>query len=81
MNLHHAWINSLDPVERERIWHEILRIHSENVFTIGLVSGVFQPVLISNTMRNVPSEAIYNWNPGAHFGIYMPDTFWFDRQS
>jgi peptide/nickel transport system substrate-binding protein len=78
LDLHYAWVASLDPAERERIWHEILQIHTENVFTIGLVSGVFQPVLISNALRNVPGEAIYNWNPGAHFGIYMPDTFWFD---
>ena len=26
------------------------------------------------------SEGIYNWDPGAYFGIYRPDTFWFDRQ-
>jgi peptide/nickel transport system substrate-binding protein len=30
-------------------------------------------------LRNVPIEGIYNWNPGAHLGIYMPDTFWFDE--
>jgi peptide/nickel transport system substrate-binding protein len=27
----------------------------------------------------VPKEGIYNWDPGAHFGIYRPDTFWLDR--
>ena len=27
-------------------------------------------------MRNVPEEAIYNWNPGAQFGMYRPDSFW-----
>ena len=78
LDLHHAWIKSVERAERERIWHEILRINADNVFTIGLVSGVFQPVLVSNALRNVPDEAIYNWNPGAHLGIYMPDTFWFD---
>ena len=30
-------------------------------------------------VRNVPQEAIYNWDPGAEFGIYRPDTFWFER--
>ena len=29
-------------------------------------------------LRNIPEEGMYTWNPGAHFGIYGPDTFWFD---
>jgi peptide/nickel transport system substrate-binding protein len=33
-------------------------------------------VVISNRLRNVPKEGIYNWDPGAHFGVYRPDTFW-----
>jgi peptide/nickel transport system substrate-binding protein len=38
---------------------------------------VLQPVVVSNRLRNVPEEGIYNWDPGAHFGMYSPDTFWF----
>ena len=30
-------------------------------------------------LRNVPVEGVYNWDPGAHFGIYQPDTFWWDN--
>ena len=30
-------------------------------------------------VRNVPEQGVYNWDPGAHFGLYMPDTFWFDN--
>jgi peptide/nickel transport system substrate-binding protein len=26
----------------------------------------------------VPEEGFYNWDPGAFFGIYKPDTFWLD---
>jgi peptide/nickel transport system substrate-binding protein len=25
----------------------------------------------------VPAKAFYNWEPGAFFGLYNPDTFWF----
>jgi peptide/nickel transport system substrate-binding protein len=25
----------------------------------------------------VPEQGFYNWDPGAFFGIYRPDTFWF----
>jgi len=24
----------------------------------------------------VPEKGFWNWDPGAHFGIYRPDTFW-----
>jgi peptide/nickel transport system substrate-binding protein len=54
----------------------MLTIRAEQVFTIGTVQGVPQPVVISNRLRNVPKEGIYNWDPGAHFGVYRPDTFW-----
>jgi len=27
----------------------------------------------------VPADGIYNWDPGAHFGIYKPDGFWFRK--
>ena len=39
--------------------------------------GVKQPVVVSNRLRNVPAEGIYNFDPGAFFGMYRPDTFWF----
>ena len=27
----------------------------------------------------MPEKGIYNWDPGAFFGIYRPDTFWFSE--
>ena len=36
-----------------------------------------QPIVLNARLRNVPEKAIYNWDPGAHFGIYRPDTFWY----
>ena len=41
------------------------------------MQGVLQPVVVTNRLRNLPRKGVYNWNPGAHFGIYRPDTFWF----
>ena len=79
LELHEEWFRIGRGPERKRIWHEMLDLHADNVFTIGLISGVLQPVVVSNNLRNVPIEGIYNWNPGAHLGIYMPDTFWFDN--
>jgi peptide/nickel transport system substrate-binding protein len=76
VRLNNAWETEVDPAEKAKIWHRMLAIRAEQVFTIGTVQGVPQPVVISNRLRNVPEEGIYNWDPGAHFGIYRPDTFW-----
>ena len=38
--------------------------------------GVEQLVVVSNKLQNVPEHGIYNFDPGAYFGMYRPDTFW-----
>lgn len=65
------------PQRRDEIWRAMLAIHADQLFTIGTVSQVRQPVVVSARLRNVPREAFYGWSPGAHFGIYRPDQFWF----
>ena len=77
MGLHKKWLSATSSETRKKIWHEMLKINADQVYTIGLISGVLQPVVVRNTLRNVPNEGIYNWDPGAHFGIYEPDSFWF----
>ena len=61
---------------RAAIWQRMLEIHAEQQFVIGVVSGVPQPVVVRNNLQGVPEKGIYNWDPGAFFGIYRPDTFW-----
>ena len=77
LKLYRDW--RAEPVftKRKGIWEKVLDIHTEQVYSIGLIAGVLQPVVVSNNLQNVPIKGIYNWNPGAHFGIYSPDTFWF----
>ena len=77
-NLFHAWEQATSRAEREKIWHRMLQIHADQVFTIGTVAGVPQPVVINQSLRNLPEKGLYNWDPGAFFGIYHPDCFWFD---
>ncbi len=74
-----AWLKTSDKAEREAIWHKMLKTHADKVFSIGVVSAVPQPVVVSNKLRNVPKEGLYNWDPGAFFGIYRPDTFWIEQ--
>ena len=57
----------------------MLEIHADQIYSIGIVSGVRQPVVVMNKLRNVPKEGRFNWDPGAFFGIYNPDTFWFEQ--
>ena len=77
LSLYRSWRNVESRAEKEKIWHRILEIHADQVFTIGLVAQIPQPVVVSNKLRNVPKEGIFNWDPGAQFGIYRPDSFWF----
>ena len=58
----------------------MLRINAEQVFTIGIVNSTLQPVVVSRFLHNVPEKGIYGFEPGAYFGMYMPDTFWFSEQ-
>ena len=76
MALNAAWMTATEKSKRTEIWKKMLAIHADQVFTIGIISGVRQPVVVKNDIVNVPTEGIYNWDPGAHFGIYRPDTFW-----
>ncbi len=78
MSLNDAWRVSDSTAERKDIWLRMLNIHCEQQFTIGVVAGVVQPIVINKRLRNIPEKATYNWDPGAHFGIYRPDTFWFE---
>ncbi|MBL6951931.1 MAG: ABC transporter substrate-binding protein [Alphaproteobacteria bacterium] len=73
------WKHVKGQKRRTEIWHRMLSIHAEQIYSIGVISGVQQPVVVKHGLRNVPRQGIYNWDPGAHFGIYRPDTFWFDR--
>ena len=79
MNLYHEWHEARSDRERKRIWHRILKIHADNVFTIGLINGARQPIAIHPNLRNVPKRGVFTFDPGAYFGVYMPDTFWFDN--
>jgi peptide/nickel transport system substrate-binding protein len=72
-----AWFNAGSTAERAKAWEDILAVRADAVLDIGLVAGVPQPVVVSNKLRNVPEDGIYNWDPGAHFGMYRPDSFWF----
>jgi peptide/nickel transport system substrate-binding protein len=77
MELKREWGATADTTEQAAIWQEMLSIWADQVFTIGIVQGVDQLVVVSNRLKNVPEHGIYNYDPGAYFGMYRPDTFFF----
>jgi peptide/nickel transport system substrate-binding protein len=76
--LRKAWETAESRADRAAAWQALLAWHAENVFSIGTVHAVPQPVVRRQALRNVPEDAIYNWEPGAYFGLYQPPAFWFD---
>jgi peptide/nickel transport system substrate-binding protein len=79
LELYEEWLAAGTDEEHARIWRDMLQIWADEVFSIGTVAGVLQPIVVNDKLRNVPEQGIYNWDPGAYFGIYKPDGFWFDQ--
>jgi peptide/nickel transport system substrate-binding protein len=71
------WLSAAAEPDQSRIWLAMLQIWADEVYSIGTIAGVLQPVVVSDKLRNVPEEGVYNWDPGAFFGMYKPDGFWF----
>jgi peptide/nickel transport system substrate-binding protein len=78
--LYGQWLDAASEADQARIWHEMLKLYADSVFSIGLVAGVLQPIVVNKKLRNVPQQGIYAWDPGAQFGMYKPDGFWFDEK-
>lgn len=77
MELANAWDVATTDEEREAAWREMLKIHADQLYGIGLLAEAPQPVVVSKRLRNVPEKGIWAWDPGAHFGIHHPDEFFF----
>ena len=67
---------STDAAERRKAWDDILTINAEQVFSIGTVNAVRQPLTVGKKLRNVPEKGYWAWDPGGYIGLYKPDTFW-----
>src|SRR5258705_13928360 len=63
--LYGRWVRADGEEERREIWRRILRIHADETLSIGLVSEVPQPILVSSKLRNLPATGLYTFDPGA----------------
>ena len=73
------WETSTDEGTRLKAWEKILETNADQVFTIGTVNGIRQPIVIGPKVKNVPKEGYYAWDPGGYIGLYKPDTFWMSQ--
>ena len=78
LTLYRDWSRAPDAAGRRAAWREMLALHADQVFTIGLIGQVQQPVVSDAGLKNLPERAHYLYDPGAYFGIHRPDTFWFE---
>ncbi len=80
MDLFKRWRKSTSDAEKQEIWHAMLAIHADQVFSIGTVNGAPQPILRARDLRNVPESALFGYAPTSMLGVYNPDTFWRDTE-
>jgi peptide/nickel transport system substrate-binding protein len=80
VQLYKDWRMAGSEADRETIWHKMLAINTDQLFTIGIVNGVKQPVVVNKYLNNVPEKGIYDISVTAYFGAYQPDTFWFSKE-
>jgi peptide/nickel transport system substrate-binding protein len=79
MAAYKLWLHAGSGTERSAAWRDILSIHVDEVLSIGLVAGVRQPIVVKDHLANVPDRGLWGWDPGANFGIYGMDAFFFDN--
>ena len=76
LDLYRQWQKAPDEAARRKAWDQILSINVDQVFSIGTVNNVLQPIVVGPHLRNVPKEGYWAWDPGGYIGLYKPDTFW-----
>lgn len=77
LTLFNEWSLASSESEKAAIWEEMLEIHADQVFAIGLVSAAPQPVVFSARMRNVTKDGVFTWEPAAHLGAYRIDELYY----
>lgn len=77
--LNEAWRTSTDDSARQDIWDEMLHTYCDEVYSIGILNSVPQPVVVNSFLKNVPEKGLYAWSPTSYFGVYHPDVFWFEQ--
>ncbi len=76
--LYREWLATTEEEDAARIWSDMLRLHAENQWVIGTVAGELQPIVINKKLRNVPSKALFSWEPTSLMGVYRIEEFFLE---
>ena len=79
VELYKGWRQAPNRNTQKEIWHKMLKIFTDQVYTIGIVSGGLQPVVVNENIRNLPKDGVWAFEPTHYFGYYLPDTLYFDE--
>ena len=79
VELYKGWRQAPNRNNQKEIWHKMLKIFTDQVYTIGIVSGGLQPVVVNENIRNLPKDGVWAFEPTHYFGYYLPDTLYFDE--
>ena len=52
------WERATDDATRRKAWDDILNVTAEQVFTIGTVNAVRQPVVVGKKLKNIPEKGL-----------------------
>ncbi|MDW6025613.1 ABC transporter substrate-binding protein [Mesorhizobium sp. BAC0120] len=74
------WRKSTTLEERRAVWHRMLALYTDQVFSIGIVNATLQPIVSARRLHNLPDKGLFGFEPTAFLGVYMPDTFWLGEQ-
>ncbi|MBL8894632.1 MAG: ABC transporter substrate-binding protein, partial [Rhizobiales bacterium] len=72
------WRRAPDREARSVIWHKMLKLYTDQVFSIGILNGTLQPIVANARIKNVPTSAFYGFDPTCYFGVYRADTFFYE---
>jgi peptide/nickel transport system substrate-binding protein len=78
-DLYSQWEKSPDTASRTEVWHRMLSLYTDQVFSIGVVNATLQPIVVSSKLRNMPDKGLYSFDPTCYLGAYGVDTFWLDK--
>ncbi|HEY8382831.1 MAG TPA: ABC transporter substrate-binding protein [Microvirga sp.] len=79
IDLYGTWMSTGDKAVQDQVWREMLHNHAQNQWVIGTVSGALQPIVVRNTLQNLPAKALYSWEPTAMLGIYRLDEVYWNK--
>jgi peptide/nickel transport system substrate-binding protein len=80
LELYETWLSTAGEAQKTAIWHDMLSLHADQLWSIGTIAGALQPIVVRNGLINLPKEAIYSWDPTSLLGIYRIDEMFWDRQ-